>query len=699
MAGVFYPSARVQLAIRLEEFDDTGSLVARLMERPATRVAEAGGTVLVSDASTASVPTVEGPATDGELEAQLVELDARIVEIEDDPAIVATGDPERALANLRAQREAVLGRLGVPASGPEPGDAPVAIDGPPPDGRVVLGGIVPRSVQIERNGLRSADTATVVLNHTDAPFDPRLIRGAAIEITLGIVEPDQFAAGVAGARRSDGTLVSMVERSRELAGPEGRTANTTRFIGWVDDWQIMLDGKEGDTISLECRDLSALFFDTQLATGDGVDLTRPIDAGVQDFLGGYVELEGINVVWGRPGALNPGTAPTPGDAVPITSRPGGGDGARARRTGDQQQNLWDHITEVTARVGLVPVLYDYELHIVEPRTYFTGSDVARRMVYGRNLRHLEFTRKLGGVRVPTIEVRCYDPTIGRTRWARYPGSDAGVNAGVFGETDPPRAPRRANVPTVSGHNPTERIQTYLVTGVNDGAVLYRVARNLFEQIGRQEIEGNLETDDVQSVEPSDGAPADVLSLDTGDAVELLVSGGPNVPDASGMTAAQIQALSRDARSEYLQRIGWSEQVADRFAELQDATANQTVFRVQNVRLSWDQAQGFTATVDFINFIEVREEAGSAGVEGVPSATVADDTGLPPDVAALVSRATEGLGDRVRDAYRESGVFADRMEAGEVSPDEFADGAARSDEEIPAATAAAEEGGSESGPPV
>jgi hypothetical protein len=684
---VFYPSARVQLAIRVEEFADDGALVSRLRD-------EAGLPETETEAASAPSTDAASPATRERLESELAEVESSIATIETDPDSVTTGDPEAALVRLRTQRESLLAQLGVGSAAATPADAPPVIDGPSPDDRQVFGSIVPMNVQIERNGIRTADTASVTINYADAPFDPRLVRAAAIEITLGVVSAEDYEAGMRGERREDGSLRSLVPRSTTLAGPESRAAQTTRFVGWVDTWQIAFDQDEGDTITLECRDLSAIFFDTPLATGSGIDLTVPIDEGVRAFCDDYAPTRGIRVVYGRPGSTNPGIAPTPADSAPTTTRARRGRALRQRRSGDQQQTIWDHITEACARVGLVPIIYDYELHICEPRTFYVGEDVPRRMVYGRNLKHLEFTRKLGGNRVPTIEVRCFQPSSGRTAWARWPCPEGSPRYGTLGINDPPRTPTRPNTPGVSGHDPSERIQTYVVRGVEDGETLLGVARNIFEQTGRQEIEGNLETDDVASVESDD--PADLLNLDNGDGVELLVSASQDVEGGTGMTAAQIAALTREARTDYYRALGWPSATAERFAALQDATANQTIFRAQNIRLQWDAEQGFNAVVDFINFITAREERDAVPLVDdagtISAGSISDDSALPPDVAEDVERAPPELAADVARVYRESDLLGDAVEGGSVSPDEYADRSAALDEATPEAVEAVRTGG-------
>lgn len=250
----------------------------------------------------------------------------------------------------------------------------------------------------------------------------------------------------------------------------------------------------------------------------------------------------------------------------------------------------------------------FDVALIRPRTHFAGTET-KRMVYGRNLEHLAFSRKLMGVKVPTIEVRCYDSEICRTRWARWPVRSGERRSGVMGRDNPPR-PLRANEVPPSGSNPDESIKTFTVSGITDPSFLEQIAESVFEQLGRQEIEGNFVTADAWSYEsePDDG---DLLGLRSGDAVELLLARADSQEDedvGSNATLNRIQAMDRARRRDYMVALGWDRTVADRFAALQDATGFQTTFRVSDVRFNWDQESGLKTTVDFINFITVREEA-------------------------------------------------------------------------------------------
>lgn len=182
----------------------------------------------------------------------------------------------------------------------------------------------------------------------------------------------------------------------------------------------------------------------------------------------------------------------------------------------------------------------------------------------------------------------------------------------MGIDNPPR-PLRANEVPPSGSNPDESVKTYTVSGITDPAFLEQIAESIFEQLGRQEIEGNFVTGDAWSYEalPDDG---DLLGLTAGDAVELLLARADSTDDenvGANPTLARIQAMDRARRRDYMIALGWEETVAARFAALQDATGFQTVFRIQDVRFDWDNDSGLRTSANFINFITVREEAASS----------------------------------------------------------------------------------------
>jgi len=511
------------------------------------------------------------------------------------------------LRNLQAQRDVLL--LGV-VSGDVDNSRAWAILGVSPDLRYAKVGILPRQVEIERNGFRTADTASATIDWADVPFDPRILRAAAAEIVIGTVTDDEYQRGLAGERDPiSGQLVSVVRQAPGMPLP----TTTTRFVGWVDAWDVTFD-ETHETVKIELRDFTSLFLDTPLDSTYPLRLDLPLDEGIREMISHYPVVADLVVKYQslRDGVATP--APTPARSLPPQQRSRSGTQATRGRTGDQRTNLWDVITDITVQNGLIPVVRGYEVHLIDPRVVYGNQTAVRRMVYGRNLTKLEFARKLGGTKVPTIEVRAYDPTIGRTRWARAPTRPGEPSSGVFGVRggNPPR-PLRANEITPGGRRLDDRIQTVILKNTTDPTQLARAASSLFQQIGRQEIEGNFETADVSSWDLAAGQPlpldlADLLQIEAGDSVELLVQPrDPGEPDQVSITAGEWTAAERSARTSYLVARGMPQRVAAQFAALQDVVAS-TLFRITSANLSYTVDDGLKIRGEFINYIEIREDA-------------------------------------------------------------------------------------------
>lgn len=554
--------------------------------------------------------------------------------------------PPEEYAALRADLADQRARLTREATA-APGDPPEAIDGGSDD-RVVLTGILPRSVDLQRNGLVTADQCTIELDYADAPFDPRTIRSAGVEVLLGLVSADDFAAGMRGETREDGSLRSFVERRLDAPAAPG----STRFVGVVDTWRGELDGVTDDRLTLTCRDLTALMLDTEMPRRAGVDLEVPIDRGIRDFLDGFPELRGFDVVFGVDGE----EPIIPLDVFSPSRRSGSG---RARRAAAADMKVWDYLSDLAVQLGFIATLEDYTIRIVRPRTFYASRTAARRMIYGRNLEKLSFERKLAGVKVPTVEVRAFDASTGKTRWARHPVRSGQPSAGEY-PASPPR-PSRANAVPPGGTGVEDKIKTFTLTGITGLPALAQAAETLWQQIGRQELEGDFETRDSWSYE-APPEEADLLNLRAGDAVEILVA-SQDAADAREalVTAGILEGLSVEARARYLERLGYRSSLATRLAELQEATGNLTTFRVDEVNLRFSQDDGISLRVAFRNFLTIEEPA-------------PEEPATPPARArARRAPADAGASQIERDLARLQRLAAElvgRRERGEISDEEY-----------------------------
>lgn len=588
---VYYPSAQVTLALRVDELADTDALEQRL-----------------STGFQGPLPPADAQASDEELRRLEEQIRVTVREPE---------TPERQvyLRNLSNRRNEVLTQR---LLGPE--QRPEGILGGGADERYGRSGIQPVAVKVSRNGFRQADTATVELRWDDVPFDPRLVRSCGIEILVGVVSADDHAKGVNGERGARGQLLSIID----TAPAEQLDGSATRFVGWVDDWSIEY-AEGGDKVTLECRDWTATLLDTKLAPGDGLNLLLPITQAISELLDRYPATRGTSVVWGDVGQNPNVDVPIIATSAPKVTKSRRGKRSTKKRNGGENVSLWDHITDACIAGGFVPIMRGYDLHIIEPRTRFGGDQAPRRMVYGRNLESLQFSRKLGGTKVPTIEVRCFDADIDRQRWARWPVLKGERDSGIIGVTDP--VTTRANNVTPSGENPNEDVRVIVVKDVTDPALLQRTARNYYEQVGRQEIEGSFSTREVSSWDlragkPRDALIADLLTLNSGDAVELLVAPtDQRAPEVVRSSVAEVQAQDRARRVKYLTDRGFGRRVAEAFARLQEAAGLQTIFRVQDVSLSMDAEQGLSVECSFVNFVTIREEVGT---EEAAEQAISDD---------------------------------------------------------------------------
>ena len=606
MSQTFRPSARVKLLLRVDELGDT-----RLQGQLASGLADPTGGAADSIAATVTDP----PLQIAEWQDQLSDITATIAQLQRLRAEIPPDDYERSLRRAQARREecqAAIDSLGTGAYVQQ--TPPAAIAGAPPDDYVVLGFMLPRSAEIHRNGVRTADEATIVLDHADAPFDARIMRAAAVEIIIGVVPALEFEAGITGSTRADGSPTSIVDGAADSV-----IGGATRFVGVVDDWDT--ERSEDSTVTLRCRDMTSLLSDTKLPQGAGIDLNLPIEVGIAGLLAQIPATRGLRVRFvDEVGELTgaPSVGPVPGGTLPPSRRARRGRVARRARQAGQNTTVWEHIVDVCGMAGVVPRIDDWELRIERARTLFGNQPArVRQMVWGRNLLDLSFKRKLAGFKNPTVECRCYDPTIGRVRWARYPAPMGGIAFGVIGIVDPPTAPSRANQTTPSGANPSEKIQVYPISGVTDGATLAGIARDLFEEVARQELEGSFSTNDPASWDIDTDSPrsfddADLLDLRAGDAVELLVRAAQPDEDGGADTASRIEGLAQASRAAYLRSLGWSDALAQRFAELQDEMGNRTIFRVIETTVKFDHDEGLSVDVSFQNLIAIEGGRGLAG---------------------------------------------------------------------------------------
>lgn len=473
---------------------------------------------------------------------------------------------------------------------------------------------LPALATITRAPSKDADTVSVTFAFRDLPIDPRCVRACFVSIALGTVSREDYASGIGGQKRADGSSTALVEHENEQ---ELRLWSSTRFTGYTATWKVVFD-EGGDIAQLDCVDVSCVLRGQPLL-GHKIDLSKPIHEGVQALIDEFPTSRGLVVKLGTPigrgetqSVQEPMGALRPIDVMPQQLKTRKGKVAQAT-TKSEKQTVWDHINDVCLRLGLVPIMRGFTLYLTEPRLQYRDLEGATRMVYGRNVKHLELLRKMEGITTDTIEVRCPDRSIGRVLWARYPVLNGEPKSGILGKSGSPQpvTSRASKVsPNGTGH---EVVRVLTVRGVASLATLERIAEATFHEVGRQEIQGNFSTDEIESW--GSKLEGDLLDLYPGQPVTVLVEQQPQQRDngQGASTYQELASLSVAGRQKYLEGLRISPESARRLAVAQEQVYMTSTFRAGFVTIRWSAEEGVSIECDFYNFVVVREDPDGGGI--------------------------------------------------------------------------------------
>lgn len=538
---------------------------------------------------------------------------------------------------------------------------------------------IPKSCNVELPGYRQAAHFNAVFDYVDLPIDPRTIRAASMEIHLGTIEPDKFAEGMQ-QRSPSGHRSSILETGDE-------TLVGTFFI---DEWNVEHDA-DHSTISMEGRDFRGFLLDKPIAHNPAqalsllgnVDFTEPIDRVVAQILS-FSELFKSVTVSTNPAEWKDGKVPSPGDndlmpRARVSARKGGGHGGGAPKismpAGLESLNFWDLIVRMCFLVGAIPYfqgtnlvirptrsIFDQDRAGIDPNipTPFAGGrergvdfgvdpPVAlfppisvRRMVYGRDIKTINFNRKFAGYQKPyAVRCICLDTS----------SPEKGINktvVGVYPDIHFKEARTTKVAPGGQG-KPEENILNIPVPGIRDPERLKLIAQSVYEEIGRGELGGSVHTPNCASF-AGDNSDPDMLKLRPGDGIEFLFD-------------TRFNSIRTPAVSSVLdfQRTSFEDAVATMKKKIPDdnlcrvvvATSRglvaelQRFFRVSTVKYNWD-GKGVQIEFDFQNYVVARQQVEPAPVEkgAMKSIATVGRGGNDPVAAAKITTLTRELQQKI-----------------------------------------------------
>lgn len=465
-----------------------------------------------------------------------------------------------------------------------------------------IGGVIPVSASLRMQGLRDGNKLSVELRYSDFPIDPRAVRACAIEFYLGTITPDNFRRGIEGGLspgesstgNGNGEPLHVVPDT--YIDSAGRTRTNLRFQGWVDDIETEFPEDDEPIVRLECSDNSRLLVDQVAPPGLTIDGGKPIDEAVANYLANFAQFAGLAVEY-RPAGV---PVPKLTDALAKTAfRPNLG--PAPAKGGDSKLSTWDYIVDVCGALGHIAYFDGTSVVIQLPHTkysnrYSTRSDDPftgrvlpsgrelknRLLVYGRNVSSMNIRRRFTK-QVPTnIEVRCYNGERKKTLVARYPIKGDRVL----------RAP--------PGNSTDEKWQVVRVQGIKDDKTLRLIAQTYYETQGRNEVQVRVQTTNLASYGGGNNDP-DLLDLKPGDAVDVGID-----RDMIFAAGAVEEGTTSDAEL-FLRKIGYSPDFARTYATAVNNIGMPKTFRARSLQVDWSTDEGARLDIELINYIEVRAD--------------------------------------------------------------------------------------------
>lgn len=425
--------------------------------------------------------------------------------------------------------------------------------------------VLARRVTVNINDYRSADTFSAEIDYKNFPFDPRSIRACGISIFM----------------RDMGKLFSEDNSLNRIEPDE----NSVIFQGFVDEESISFDDSKR-TVSFEGRDFTSILIDTPFSRGT-VNLEQPLDEVIRQILSELPSTESLKLV-----------KRVEGDLPVIASFAESKDGQTSRKNVRKGESYWDVIQDLVQRAALIAYVEIDKLVITNPQVLYDPQRI-RPFTYGKNISQFELKRKLGRRKNFNIAVRGLVLGEKRVEEARIPleATDAwSQRTGIV-----QKEVKLPEIGTDGAPIPEDQAKpapyiAFPIPNMTSKTQLIEIGQQIYEEIGRQQLEGSFETKDMSLCIRRPGRADEefsILDLRNGTPVSIEIDQG----DLAGVSRLATVA----ERRKFLISRCYDPVVAQIFAETLGKAP--TAFYTKSVEFTMDAEQGFSCKVDFINFIE------------------------------------------------------------------------------------------------
>lgn len=421
---------------------------------------------------------------------------------------------------------------------------------------------LPKSLRIDRNDHNQADTCRIALDLTTAGIDSRMLDDATVEVH------------VADADASGFWLPSTA---------------TCRFVGITKEIDTSRSADEAAEVSLELVDYTDLFLKAKPFGSAGIPaFSQRIGEAWQTI---------VSQVPGAEIFLDPKRLVL--EDVDPSLIIGKGVAERFRKIGKVQTkpetDAWAVWQQCVGMLGLVSYI-DKDRCVVSTATnYYTEQD-APVLIWGKNIESWHESR-ISALARRGVCVTSFDPLALKTIEAYWPPIG-----------DPSIKRKRAKAKKVLSTDkirPNEERDYFSFPGVTEHDVLLDIARRVYEERSRQELEGAITTPHMW-VETEQHNLFDLLDLRAGDTVRVEVS-------ADIKQTLRTLGSSID-KHEFLVSRGYTEDAAELIIEQMKNFADLDArFLVKRVGIDMDVTENggsFAVDIDYVNRIQIDGSAGT-----------------------------------------------------------------------------------------
>lgn len=428
-----------------------------------------------------------------------------------------------------------------------------------------------KKLTVDRNEYSEADRFSCVIDYNSFPFDPRCVRAMGVTICM---------EDMGGLIDKDGNRIVI----------EPKEGQNIIFIGFADEASTKFNDDTRE-VSFEGRDYTALFIDVKRINTDPIPLSKPIDSIIQELINEQKATVEIAVDNRTGGAL-----PTLAKLAPDFNE------ATAVKNQKRGETYWDIITDILGRVGLVGFIEVDKFVITKPQNIYEKKNF-KQFIYGGNIKSFELKRKLGRSKDFNVLVKSFNLLEKRVEEAKIPkdAKDAKFIK-VFGnkEISVPQLDKKGKKvePAKIGD-----YFTFPVKDITSKEQLIKIGESIFEEMARQQIDGELTTYEMLIPEEGLGresTPIKFSELKNGTAIKIYLTQS-EVETLNEITALGTNAPKSDKQA-FLIRRGYPPELANAFAD--SLSRINTALYVNAVKFEIDNESGFSMTLNFVNFIDI-----------------------------------------------------------------------------------------------